>query len=1020
MNAKPSIKSSSNLILSLFKSPSNIPGAVVEREIRFGYFVGDRFNTSIQPDIFWKLVERLGINDPEVTSVEISGNQRKITNKLTKEVIYQNKFSNMQDKIDIREFGLRASRAIEQSIPPFTFNGLTTVRNRLRFIKAYPALNLTFHLTQVESLYKKDDKQQMMSYEVEVELPDKIVSLNEDAMANLIQIMYRIVYDTVNMMSLGTMRYTINIFNETLSNNYCVLLSQWINQRKMSEPSYDTQEIVTPQGQTIYRATVTIPFQKQESIAESDSNIKFTNPLDARNSAAKTAYFSIMKNPGINFQNNHPIDLNQSRFQGVMTYRNYAVSRKADGTHGYFMANQLGAFIFPSKYLVNKISTDVFLDTVILEGEIISDKNQVYFLAFDLLYHGNTAVMGEDYTIRYATMKRIIQKYNDKLPIGLKQVYMSLDGIHEIFNKDKLNTFFEIQPKFCIKNYIIKEYTVSKYETDGMVFTFLGNYSTNPSYKWKPLDRLTIDFYIDSDGLLKTKNKMQGLIPFRGSRENPLRDQKINQDRKNVVGEFLPQFTGDKITWKLIRYRWDKPSPNNENVAQDVWNVINAHISPEALMGNDMFMLRKWHNKCKKTLIMQNVKYGDVVLDIGGGRGGDIEKYIQAGASLVVYIEPNSDNLAELQNRLKTTSKKSTKFLYHKAMGQDTDSIVKFLKENKIGKVNVISLFFCLTFFYGNKTDLRGLSKTICSTIQPIGKIIGTTMDGRETQKIMALTKNVINLPQFKIAYTGKEKEYTPQVEIKLPENTIVGTQIENLVYFNKFTSCLKKKCNINESFYNEFPGSDTLSDSQTKINSLYKSFVLYCSNVSIIDEVDKIVPMRGGFHRAGVLGDGSCFVHSLLYCLDLYRDKTNEERKEFVDGIRSEAPNYVAKFITRNPNYSIFTEDQFKEGLMGDKWIEGGEQIALFCFMFNVNILVVNSQYELKTVNGNLTKNEWSLPYPITVVMINIDQQHFEPIFHYDIVPCDGIRIDAYKYTFFKYDSIITRILELGYIDGV
>jgi hypothetical protein len=54
---------------------------------------------------------------------------------------------------------------------------------------------------------------------------------------------------------------------------------------------------------------------------------------------------------------------------------------------------------------------------------------------------------------------------------------------------------------------------------------------------------------------------------------------------------------------------------------------------------------------------------------------------------------------------------------------------------------------------------------------------------------------------------------------------------------------------------------------------------------------VDEIVPYKDGFHRRGIIADGSCFFHAILYALsNEYRTFSIEQRQRAVVHIREKA----------------------------------------------------------------------------------------------------------------------------------
>ncbi len=65
-----------------------------------------------------------------------------------------------------------------------------------------------------------------------------------------------------------------------------------------------------------------------------------------------------------------------------------------------------------------------------------------------------------------------------------------------------------------------------------------------------------------------------------------------------------------------------------------------------------MEYIRKAHNNFKKDLIQKSTDNGDVVLDVGCGCGGDLQKWRHAGASINM-CDPDEKSLEEAKSRAK-------------------------------------------------------------------------------------------------------------------------------------------------------------------------------------------------------------------------------------------------------------------------------------------------------------------------------------------------------------------------------
>lgn len=189
-------------------------------------------------------------------------------------------------------------------------------------------------------------------------------------------------------------------------------------------------------------------------------------------------------------------------------------------------------------------------------------------------------------------------------------------------------------------------------------------------------------------------------------------------------------------------------------------------------------------------------------------------------------------------------------------------------------KVNIVSSFMSLSFFFkkdetGNYPDLDKLVNTISKTLQNGGYFIGTTIDGDTTYNLLN------SRPDKKLKYDSgyiRLTENENQVEIKMEEG-IVETQLEHLVDFNLLVKKLSaKNINIVSSRFFDKPikknrelyDALTTSSSETKLNSLYRSFVfiknkpedlfyekaMKCMDIDSIDSIDSIDNVDNIFNK--------------------------------------------------------------------------------------------------------------------------------------------------------------------------
>jgi hypothetical protein len=324
-----------------------------------------------------------------------------------------------------------------------------------------------------------------------------------------------------------------------------------------------------------------------------------------------------------------------------------------------------------------------------------------YYLPFDTLVY-----KGVDVTSLSLKQRR------DFLSPLFKLEPLIINNKSSLILENKPFIYFQESPSTFYK--AIKQILSYKtsYVTDGLIFT-PNNCVYNPlsdkfndrvltKYpdicKWKPLEELTIDFAycISPSGRHLCYSVGNKNIPFKGDKINPF-DSETQVDWMHKIFEDLPLDTVVEFEIKMVhgvpyeneqgRYvlkpkkiRWDKKYPNGKKTVDDVWKDIHDPISIATLKGEDLRLVRKYHNKIKRKLF-NDVIEGSNLIDIGSGYGGDIEKMRKFGK--ILCIEPSEENLKKLvEERLPNSSEEiKNKINILKSGGEETKKILKKVYE---------------------------------------------------------------------------------------------------------------------------------------------------------------------------------------------------------------------------------------------------------------------------------------------------------------------------------------------------
>ena len=128
-----------------------------------------------------------------------------------------------------------------------------------------------------------------------------------------------------------------------------------------------------------------------------------------------------------------------------------------------------------------------------------------------------------------------------------------------------------------------------------------------------------------------------------------------------------------------------------------------------------MDKLRKLHNSAKREMITTLVNKGDIVLDVGCGRGGDLHKWAATGCFLFA-CDPDIESVNEAQNRGLQYSEWCR--IFHGDVLNFSDVICDAICYN-----------FSLQYIFKDNQTLRSSLKSIAEHIKPGGLFFGVVPD---------------------------------------------------------------------------------------------------------------------------------------------------------------------------------------------------------------------------------------------------------------------------------------------------
>lgn len=533
---------------------------------------------------------------------------------------------------------------------------------------------------------------------------------------------------------------------------------------------------------------------------------------------------------------------------------NAAVTVKLNGVRKFLYITTAGTYLVFAPYDITRVGDGIeeYAGSLV-DGEYLEQEKTFY--AFDIVAYNGNDVRSRDLLSRYDLVTKIGQ-LKDGAKLSIKIAVKEYFGPGFKNNAVPDGGYTDDKKGDVIYANATKAYEIfasDRKRYDGIIFQPYIFYRNNYTYKWKPVEELTIDFLVEKefDGLGFPDTDMYWLVVsgsseggrgsprdliFNGSREHP-----ITGGAKMIVpgGRFRDSYVSGRIiecrynyeksSFEPLRYREDRDRPNNVVTASDVWNDIQEPLTEETITGNSAIIMRRFHNMVKKTLISHTLKPGEVVLDIGPGRGGDLKKWKDAKLGKVYGVEPNEDNRNIMLERLDTFVGAPPVILIPTGI-EDTEAVAKAIGTTKI---DAITAFFSLTFLSQSEETFKGLINSIDRFLPENGLFFGAVFDGSRVRKILEEARVQQKTPDddiveydpshkvgdevfrtFSIAQISKmdERVYGRKIEVSLNdpnsmvkkvEGDVIGAQTEFLFYFDHFANELAKKgIVLKDSYY--------------------------------------------------------------------------------------------------------------------------------------------------------------------------------------------------------------------------
>jgi mRNA (guanine-N7-)-methyltransferase len=204
--------------------------------------------------------------------------------------------------------------------------------------------------------------------------------------------------------------------------------------------------------------------------------------------------------------------------------------------------------------------------------------------------------------------------------------------------------------------------------------------------------------------------------------------------------------------------------------------------------------MRRYHNNIKTTLIEQSVHAvrGDrpspsrlTLLDIGVGRGGDINKWHKCNVDTVVGYDVEHTYVNEAFNRYLTICNRRNYNFY------TCIDMEELLRIQPVHTFDVVSCQFAIHYFFESERKLRGLIQNVSNVLEHGGLFIGTFMNGDKLLRLPLNRDNVFMNTAFMVhypecGYPSKTRTFGQQVSVHLTGTLYFGEQSVSLEYVVK------------------------------------------------------------------------------------------------------------------------------------------------------------------------------------------------------------------------------------------
>lgn len=952
-----------------------------EVEAILGRFNGERFTPGVTKH-GWSLLLKYLMSRPSmevhrIKTKEIrTGRLRKIIDLSDSFVIYQKKVRT-QTPIDAKQWGYRIASSKEENLNDADVNeslfafaeGVETVpgqsnipreqnlairiKDRYRFIETFDTDKSVFGNTRVDLTYVVQDDGYIVRpiYEVEIERSEP--GLNMNSFIQAIQAVTLLVNGMIT---------DIGIRPDGNISGFEKLL-----------PAHEKTKVITVWNNLF---------------AKDIQRFKRFSPFKLYNAK------------------NKPVPLKMKDL--VVSKMDYVLTVKYDGIRALILFTDFGTYIIDAPFNITRLDFIVPEENgSILDGEMFIEDGRITFYPFDMLFDRTKDVRRSDFLTRVKTFQKI-ELDLPSFTIAQKQFIHKPGGLY----KNVALAYSELK--------LIEDEGIS---TDGLIFQPANKpyYMAGGTKKWKPPSKLTIDFFLietDDDperfSLYVTgKGTNSKLELFTGTRRTPYNNTVYIRGgllQGVPVNQQVVEMKWDRAKKNFVvdRFRPDRHEPNFVEWAKSVWKDIHDPVYTSSILGTDMKIARCYGNIVKSNLLNSHFNKGEIIMDIGSGRGGDVGKWKNIGLK-VIAVDPSLKHLEMLRDRAEKIGYDNIDILYTEA--EDTKSITNHIKEKGYGLMDGITAFFSLTFFGEEDEKMLNLVNTIHSNLKDNAVFICIVLDGERVKDLLGVDQEYATQAwsiSKGMSWDDNEKFGNEIITTINDSDSMVKNVVEYLFPFDVFVDMMKDKGielfttyflsdkDILSSQQDEFMGMTRVAIFKKAPPQLYSRL----TPIGVGDVVNLSTPFEYDLVRIGTPGKGSCFFHAIIGAFSKkYASMTLQKKNEYVatfrrkmaqlldfdtyrnlgNGVLAELMSHKYRSKTKNEERAMKVGWAMFLKLLSDckEWI-GEEMLEYVANTLGVDIYIMNDITRTVEIASDCPLMYKHRP---SIVILNIDNVHYETV---------------------------------------